>query len=51
LSDAVNAFGYTSQFEGAQIPGPLGGSALSPEQLRLDVARIEDWRKSQSNKP
>jgi hypothetical protein len=52
LSDAVNAFGYISQFEGAQVPGPLGGiSALSPEQLRLDVARIEEWRKSQGNKP
>jgi hypothetical protein len=52
LSDAVNAFGYISQSYEAHAPdGFWGNSALNPVQLRLDVARIEEWRKSQSNKP
>jgi hypothetical protein len=52
LSDAVNAFGYISQSYEAHVPdGFWGNGALNPVQLRLDMDRIEQWRKSQSRKP
>jgi len=52
LSDAVNAFGYISQAYKAHAPDRFcGSSAIYPAQLRLDIARIEQWRKSQASKP
>jgi len=52
LSDAVNAFGYISQAYEAHAPDRFwGNSAIDPVQLRLELARIEEWRKLQGNKP
>jgi hypothetical protein len=52
LSDAVNAFGYISHAYEAHVPDRFwAGSALYPVQLKLDMARIEEWRNSQAAKP
>lgn len=52
LSDAVNAFGYTSHIYKAHPPDSFwSSSTIQPAQLRLDIARIEEWRKSQAGNP
>lgn len=52
LSDAVNAFGYIARAYEAHLPDSFrGNSGINPAQLKLNVARIEEWRKSQGNKP
>jgi hypothetical protein len=52
LSDAVNAFGYISHAYEAPVPDSFGSSSgLYPVRLKLDIARIEQWRKSQATKP
>ena len=52
LSEAVNAFGYIAQAYEAHVPGSFqGSSGIKPVELKLNMARIEQWRKSQGNKP
>jgi len=52
LSDAVNAFGYISHAYEAHVPDRFwAGSALHPLQLKLDMAVIQEWHKSQTANP
>jgi HEAT repeat protein len=51
LPSAVNAFGYISQLYAAHVPDRFeSSSGISDAQVRLDVERIEQWRKSQTDK-
>jgi HEAT repeat protein len=51
LPDAINAFGYISHLYEAHIPDRFQtSSGTSDAQVKLDVERIAQWRKSQTNK-